>query len=291
MPSELKQEALRREQTPRALPLYSTFKVSVIDCGAEPGAVAVITRLYVPGGVAPDGPCGTLAHPAIEMANSAKAASGETTRSFRRCTPVTATIIAKASKTPSEGSHGPGRPSGGPNQGPSQEQKVFTVIIVAVVPGPRVTIDGAIEHVMLGCKLAQLSVTVPVNPFTDSRLNRKTAVSPGWTVAVVPPPGPGLNVKFTVPFRLKVAVTDWFEFIVTLHGPVPLHAPLQPAKVEFVAAVGVSMTIVPGAKLAEQAVGQLMPAGLLVTVPLPLPASVTISVKFDVLVLNVAVTA
>ncbi len=167
-------------------------------CGAEPGAEAVITRLYVPGGVAPDGPCGTLAQPASEIANSASAASGETRRSFSLLIPVTATIIAKATSIASEGSQGPGTLFSGPKRGPNQEQKVFTVIIVAVVPGPRFTEGGAIEHVIVGCWLAQLRFTVPANPFTDERLNRKTAVSPGWTVTDVPPPGPGLKVKFTV---------------------------------------------------------------------------------------------
>ena len=33
--------------------------------------------------------------------------------------------------------------------------------------------------------------------------------------------------------------------IVTLHAPLPLHAPLQPVKVEPVAAVAVSVTTVP----------------------------------------------
>jgi hypothetical protein len=81
------------------------------------------------------------------------------------------------------------------------------------------------------------------------------------------------------------------EFIVTLHAPVPVHAPLQPANVEPAAAVGVSVTIVPVGKLAEQVVGQLIPEGELDTVPLPVPASVTLSKKFVGVVLKVAVTA
>jgi hypothetical protein len=80
-------------------------------------------------------------------------------------------------------------------------------------------------------------------------------------------------------------------FIVTVHVPMPAQA-LQLANVEFADAVAVSTTMVPLGKFAEQAkAGQLIPAGMLVTVPVPVPASVTVSVKFDVLVLNVAVTA
>jgi hypothetical protein len=51
--------------------------------------------------------------------------------------------------------------------------------------------------------------------------------------------------------------------------------------VEVALAVAESVTIVPLAKLAEQVAGQLIPAGLLVTVPLPVPVSVTVRVKLE----------
>ena len=56
-----------------------------------------------------------------------------------------------------------------------------------------------------------------------------------------------LNVPPKTSARLKVAVTDWFEFIVTVHAPVPEHAPPQPVNVEPVAGVAVSVTCVPAA--------------------------------------------
>ena len=48
--------------------------------------------------------------------------------------------------------------------------------------------------------------------------------------------------------------------------------PVQPAKVEPVAALAVKVTVVPLLKVPEQVLPQLMPAGELVTVPLPVPA-------------------
>jgi heme exporter protein D len=71
---------------------------------------------------------------------------------------------------------------------------------------------------------------------------------------------------------LKVAVTLWLAFIVTLQvSAVPLHAPVQPAKTTFLLdGLAVRVTLVPLLKLAEHSVPQLMPLGLLVTLPEPL---------------------
>jgi len=55
--------------------------------------------------------------------------------------------------------------------------------------------------------------------------------------------------------------------------------PLQLVKVEPLAAVAVKVTDVPLVYEAEHVLGQVMPAGELVTVPAPLPAGVTVSVK------------
>ena len=66
-----------------------------------------------------------------------------------------------------------------------------------------------------------------------------------------------------------------------------LHAPDQPTKVEFAAAVAVSVTCVAGGKVALHVDPQLMPAGLLTTDPCPVPVRLTDSVGKS---LNVAVT-
>jgi hypothetical protein len=75
--------------------------------------------------------------------------------------------------------------------------------------------------------------------------------------------------------RVNVAVTICAAFIVTMHAPVPAHAPDQPVKAEPAVAACVSVTTVPGGNVAVQVAPQAMPAGAEVTVPLPLPARVT----------------
>src|SRR3990172_4952780 len=66
----------------------------------------------------------------------------------------------------------------------------------------------------------------------------------------VPPRGidveSGTRITLTLgSVRLNVAVTDLAASIVTVHVPVPVHAPDQPPKVEPVEAAAVSVTTVP----------------------------------------------
>src|SRR5512146_1816806 len=82
-------------------------------------------------------------------------------------------------------------------------------------------------------------------------------------------------MPLVLPPLLNVAVTDASAFMVKVQAPVPVQAPLQPVNDDPEAAVWVRVTAVPGANDAEQVVPQLMPAGVLATVPLPLPAKVT----------------
>src|SRR5438445_11169789 len=90
----------------------------------------------------------------------------------------------------------------------------------------------------------------------------------------------GLSVKLML-LMAKVAVTACAALIVTLQAPVPVQLPLQPVKVEPAAGAAVKVTAVPLVNEAEQVAPQEIPAGLLVTVPLPAPALVTVSVKPD----------
>jgi hypothetical protein len=85
---------------------------------------------------------------------------------------------------------------------------------------------------------------------------------------------------FTVAFALKAGA----------HEVVPVHAPLQPVNREVAPAAAVSVTAVPVAKFAVHVPGQLIPAGELVTVPVPGPLVVTANDTCGVVV-KVAVTA
>src|SRR5258705_6177138 len=79
-----------------------------------------------------------------------------------------------------------------------------------------------------------------------------------------------------------LAVTDCAPLIVTVQVPVPEQPlPLQPVKVDPAAGVAVSVTTVPVVKAVEQVGSQAIPAGALVTAPLPVPALVTESAEDD----------
>src|SRR5262245_20230949 len=82
---------------------------------------------------------------------------------------------------------------------------------------------------------------------------------------------------------VKVAVTFRACVIPTVHVLVPLHpSKLQPVKLESLAALAVNVTLVPWSKavlVAIHILSQLSPAGLEVTVPLPVPAFTTVSVN------------
>ena len=75
----------------------------------------------------------------------------------------------------------------------------------------------------------------------------------------------------------NVAVT--LALMLTVQLPVPLHAPLQPVKMLPVVGVAVRVTFVPLANDALQVEPQLMPAGVLLTVPVPAPVLATVRTK------------
>ena len=83
----------------------------------------------------------------------------------------------------------------------------------------------------------------------------------------------GVSAGMTV----KVAVTERATSSVTVQvSAVPLQAPLQPANVEPDVAIAVSVTVAPFVKSASQVTPQAISAGLLLTVPLPVPSFATV---------------
>ncbi len=77
---------------------------------------------------------------------------------------------------------------------------------------------------------------------------------------------------------LNVAVTCWSLFIPTIQFPVPLQAPDQPTKEEFESGVAVSVTVESWGNELVQLALQEMPDGLLVTVPVPVPDVIKLSI-------------
>ena len=87
-----------------------------------------------------------------------------------------------------------------------------------------------------------------------------------------------LSAKVGIGFVLKVAVTDCTALMVTTHDPVPVQAPFH-AKLEPASGVAFSVTLEPLVKGAVHVAPQLIPAGVLETVPVPVPLFVTLKAK------------
>ncbi len=92
---------------------------------------------------------------------------------------------------------------------------------------------------------------------------------PGGLLATVPEPVPVLLTVSAWALAAKVAVTVLAAVRMTVQFPVPVQAPLQPVNAKPAAGVAVSVTWVLAVKATLQVAPQLMPAGLLVTEPLP----------------------
>src|SRR5881397_1452510 len=134
---------------------------------------------------------------------------------------------------------------------------------------------------------AGAAVSVTAVPLAKLAAQVAPQVMPAGLLVTVPAPAPALE---TVSTRagVKVAVTVVAAEIVTVQVPAPVQpAPVQPVKVEPAAGAAVSVMAAPLVKLAAQIAPQVMPAGLLVTVPAPVPALETVRVKVGV---KVAVT-
>src|SRR5206468_11795503 len=127
---------------------------------------------------------------------------------------------------------------------------------------------------------AGVAVKVTELPLAYAAAQVVPQAMPAGALVTVPLPTPVLLTVSVKVWRAKVAVTVVAALIVTVQVPVPVQLPpLQPEKVEPAAGAAVKVTELPLAYAAAQVVPQAMPAGALVTVPLPTPAVLTVSVK------------
>ena len=159
---------------------------------------------------------------------------------------------------------------------------VAAVIVTVQVPVPS---QGPALQPAKVEPVAGVAVKVTAVPLAKLAEQVAPQLMPAGVLVTVPEPVPDL---VTVSAKLfvdcaKLATTVVAAVMVRVQVPVPSHGPApQPVKVEPVAGVAVSVIAVPLAKLAEQVAPQLMPAGVLVTVPVPAPALVTVNVKLFV---------
>jgi hypothetical protein len=100
---------------------------------------------------------------------------------------------------------------------------------------------------------------------------------PPTLLVTVPEPVPAFDTVSVFGFLANVALTDFAESTVTMQAPVPLQAPLHPEKVEPLSGVAVRVTSEFWFQLALHVVPQLIPAGELVTVPVPSPSLPTVN--------------
>ena len=141
---------------------------------------------------------------------------------------------------------------------------------VGVGDGPGVAVGGADVGVLVGAAVGVAVGGTGVGVLVGAAVG--VAVG-GTGVGVL------VGVAVGVLFSVNVAVTCLAAAIVSVTGlVVPVTAPLQPVKVELTSAVAVSVTTVLQPKLAVHVMPHAIPAGTLVTVPVPLPALLTVSV-------------
>jgi hypothetical protein len=157
--------------------------------------------------------------------------------------------------------------------------RVFVGVKVAVLVRVNVAVFvlvGVKVRVLVGVRVGVLvRVNVAVFVLVGVKVRVFVGVEVMVNVAVL------VLVGVFVDESVNVAVTAWATLIVTTHVPVPEQPPpLHPLKVEDPVAAAVRVTAVLYGKAYEQVEPQAIPVGLLVTVPLPVPALLTVKVWF-----------
>ncbi len=122
--------------------------------------------------------------------------------------------------------------------------------------------------------LAGVSFSVTCVPLPKFALQVEPQLMPVGELVTVPLP---VSLTESVNSCVNVADTLSAALMVTMQLPVPLQAPLQPVKVPPLAGVAVRVTCDPPVKLALQVEPQLIPAGVLATVPLPFTLTLSVA--------------
>ncbi len=117
--------------------------------------------------------------------------------------------------------------------------------------------------------------TVPLVKFAEHANPQFTPVGELITVPVPGPSSDTFSANCGSGAGANVAVTLWLDVGVKVQVAVPVQAPSQPVKIEPGAGLAARLTCVPDVNVAEHVDPQLIPAGELVTVPLPVPARET----------------
>src|SRR5215472_19277686 len=134
-----------------------------------------------------------------------------------------------------------------------------------------------LSHVTAYGGVALLPMLPPSNLYcTLTIVAVDDAVAASRMLPVTVLPGMGDEIETDTAERLNVAVTAVFAFASTVQVPMPAQAHVHPAKAEPLPGTAVSVTAAPLVNEAEQVAPQLMPAGALVRVPLPVPVLLTV---------------
>ncbi len=131
---------------------------------------------------------------------------------------------------------------------------------------------------------AGAAVSVTLVSALKVALHVEPQLMPAGALVTVPRPEPARVTErvSALVSRLKVAVTAVLLVRVTVHLPVPEHAPDHPAKADPEAGEAVSVTLVFWSNVALHVEPQLIPVGELITVPTPVPASDTLNLLVEV---------
>jgi len=136
-----------------------------------------------------------------------------------------------------------------------------------------------------------VAVSLTDVPLAKLALQVNPQLTPEGLLVIVPAPVPALSTVSSTGgiVEVNVAVTEVAEMRLTVQVEIPLQAPVHPVNVEPELGAADNATGVPVGKLARHVVPQLIPKGLLVTVPLPVPALRTTRSRGVIVKLNSAI--